>query len=85
MHDDFRLRINGQDPFFHHIHFVPAQRSVGRNDLPVQVREADHIVIHQFQMADAAAGQGFRHVAAHSPDAENADTGGSQLFHIFFS
>ena len=81
----FRLRVDGQDPFLHCVHLVLPQCLVRRNDLPVQVGKTDHIIVYQFQMSHAAAGQCFRHIAPYAPDAEDADTGGCQFFHILFS
>ena len=52
-----------------------------REDLTVEVREADRIVVDQLEGADAASAQGLKGIAAHPAEAEYGHAGAGEPFH----
>ena len=73
---DLAVRVNGEDPLFGGIHLQLADSMMGGNDLPVDIRQADPVMVNQINGADAAAGQGLHHMAAYTANAENGHPGG---------
>ena len=69
------------DTLFGYIHLVLAHRLAGSDDLPVEVGQADLIVIDEIQRAHAAACQRLDRVAAHAADAEHRHAGIVKLCH----
>ena len=78
-------RIDIQDAIPHDSNLLQPDRTVQGNDLPVEVREGNRILVDQAERADTGAGQGFAHGAAYPADSEDSHMGLLQLPDSFFS
>ena len=78
---DLRLWIDVLDSRFHDLSLVHAHSTVIGNALTVDIGYGDRVVVNQNEAADAASGQGFNTVGAHSADAEDGDAGTCQRCH----
>ena len=57
------------NPLLHDIYFVFADRLMGSDDLAVDIRQTDLVIVNEIKGADSAAGKGFDDIAADSADA----------------
>ena len=64
------FRIQQPDPFFGSVHLCHANGGTGGNDLPVQIRCANGIVVDQVQRPDTASCQSLHGIAANAANAE---------------
>ena len=78
---DLAQRIDIQHPGRSGICLGHAQGGVQRQKLPVDVGGADGVVVDEIQGANAAAGQGFYHIAAHAAQTEHGHPDIFQFFH----
>lgn len=72
---DDAVRVDVMDAFRHHLGFIAPDGLVGGDDLTVDVREADGVVIHEVDRADAGAREGFDGETTDAADTEDDDTG----------
>ena len=77
------MRSDVRDALRHHFRLVSADGLPRRDDLPVQVRDADHISVHELERPDAAPRQRFRHIPADAADAKNHNPAVPEPFHRF--
>jgi len=82
---DNRGRVNVRDTVPCGVDLVSADGFMRRDNLPVQVCQADFIVVEKVQRPDAASCQGFDSIPADAADAENGDARPKQLFHPVFA
>ena len=82
---DNSIGIDLPNPLLCHIHLVLSHRLSGRKDLSVQVRQAYPVIVNEIKRSNAAAGQGFHRIAAHTADAEHRHPGVVQPLHPVFS
>ena len=75
------LRVYVQEPRLGGVHLILSHGGAKGVELPVQVREADPVVVDEVQGPDAAAPQSLHGVASHAPDAENGHTGAGEPLH----
>ena len=85
MNGDVHLRIDLQHPLFHHVRLVLAYRLSRGNDLPVQVGQADLVIVDEVKMAHAAPHQSLTDITAHTADTEYSHSGIFQLLHGRFA
>ncbi len=81
MYRHLAVRVDFQNTFPHHIGFVFSHRLPGGNQLPVQIGQADQIIVHQINGAHAGTHQRLHSEAADTADTEHNDSGLLQLFH----
>lgn len=79
------LRIDQMNPLLHDIYFVFADRLMGSDDLAVDIRQTDLVIVNEIKGADSAAGKGFDDIAADSADPEDGDTGVVKTLHGIFA
>ena len=79
------VRVDFQDPVTHDLRLVLSDGLSRRDDLAVDVREADLIVIHQHKRADSAPRQRFSHISADSADTKDRHLCLRETVHIFRS
>ena len=75
------VRVDLLDALLRHVHLVLAHGPARGEDLAVQIRQADPVVVDEVQRADAAAHQRLHRVAAHAADAEHGHAGMKQPLH----
>ena len=75
------VRIDFQNPLPHHIRLVFSHGLPGGDQLPVQIGQADQIIVHQIDGTHTGAHQRLHGEAAHTADTEHDDPGLLQLFH----
>ena len=63
------------NPLLHDIYFVFADRLTGSDDLAVDIRQTDLVIVNEIKGANSAAGKGFDDIAADSANPEDGDTG----------
>lgn len=73
------------NPLLHDIYFVFADRLMGSDDLAVDIRQTDLVIVNEIKGADTAAGKGFDDIAADSADPEDGDTGVVKTLHGIFA
>ena len=78
---DHGIGVDLQNAVTGDLDLVLAHGFAGRQNLAVDVGQADLIVIDEVQRTDAAAGQGFDRIAADTADAEHGHPGFVQFFH----
>ena len=78
-------RIDVQDAVPHDSNLLPSDRTVQGDDLPVDIREGNRILVDQAERAYPGAGQGFAHGAAYTADSEDSHMGSLQRPDSFFS
>ena len=83
MDPDIRIGIDLFDARRHDLCLILPDRFPRRNDLPVQVRQADLVIVDQVKCADAAADKCLADIAADTADAEYCNTRFCELLHIF--
>ena len=69
------VRIDVQYPALCRFHLGKAQGGVESQELPVQVGQADGVIVHQGKPPYTGPGQGFHRVAADAPKAEYGNVG----------
>jgi hypothetical protein len=79
MNLDDGSRIDVEDPFSHHLDFRTANRRMSRNELPVDIREANLVVVDKDKMPNPATGKAFCHERADTADAEYRDARTTKL------
>ena len=82
---DDAVRVDVMDALRHHLGFIAPDALVGGDDLTVDVREADGIVIHEVDRADTGAREGLGCETADATDTEDDDAGLLQNLHGFRS
>ena len=73
--------VDGENAFPHRLCLFPSDRLRRRVDLPVDVREADEVIIDEDDMADAGACQSFRRIRTDTTYAEHRDRRRGELLH----
>ena len=63
------------------LHLVPSDRAVRCDQLPVEVGQADRVIVNQVERADPRAHQRLYHMAAHAADAKHRYTCPVQTLH----
>ena len=81
VHAHIAVRVDLQNAVAHDLNLVFADGLACGNDLPVEVRQADLVVIDKIKRADPAAHKRFTDIAAHAADAEHGHMRTLQLFH----
>ena len=79
------MRIDLQNTVTHNFYFLFSDRFSGRNDLTVQICQADFIVIDQIKSTDSASCQCFCCITADTAQSENCNSRICQAFHCLFS
>ena len=72
-------------PFLHDIHLVFTDGLPGSDDLTVNIRQADLIVIDQVKSSHTAACQSLHHITADTSDAEDSNSCAVQALHGFLA
>ena len=75
------LGVDVVDALGRHIHLILAEGTYEGDDLAVEVGDGDLVVIDEVEGSDAAAGQGFDHIATHAAHAEDGDTAAREHLH----
>ena len=75
------LGVNVQHPIPGGFRLAHSHSGVERQQLPVDVGDADGVVVDEVHRAYAAAGQGLCHIATYATQAEYSYTGVIQFFH----
>ena len=65
----------------HRVHFILADGFARGDDLPVEVRQTDLVVVDKIKRADTAAHKRLADIAAHAADAEHGHARTLQLLH----
>ena len=72
---DDAIRVDVMDAFRHHLGFIAPDGLVGGDDLTVDIRETDGIIIHEVDRTDAGAREGLNCETADAADTEDDDAG----------
>ena len=75
--------VDLQHPLAHDVDLVLADGLARGDDLAVEIRQADLVVVDQIERAHAAADEPLTDIAAHAADAEHRDPRALELFHGF--
>ena len=81
MYADIGLRIDVEHAVAHAVGLILADGLPRGDDLAVDVRQADLVVVNEVKGADAAADKRLAGIAADAADAEDRHTRLVQLFH----
>ena len=68
-------RIDVVDTVFRHIHLVPPYAGDSSEDLAVDIRQADTVVVYDIYGSHTAAGQYLNDIAANAPYTEDGNAG----------
>ena len=85
MYPYIRIGIDLSDALCHDLCLILPDRFPRCDDLPVQVCQADFIIVDQVKCADAAADKRLADIAADTADTEHCNTRCCKLFHIILS
>ena len=77
--------IDVKNPLLHHVYFIFSNAASCRNNLTVDIGQADFIVVHQHKMADTASCQRLHGIAAHAADTENGNGRIRQKIHALLT
>ena len=69
------------DAFRHDRSFILPNGRMKGNQLTIDIGQADGVMVHKIHGTDAAAGQGFCHITAHTAQTEHCNPGILQFFH----
>ena len=72
-------------PFLGDVYFIFADRLHSSQYLPVEVGQADLVVIDQIKRADPGTGKCLHCISADSANTEHSNAAGSKIAHCFFS
>lgn len=72
------IRVDGSNPLGQHLRLQPTQVQVQRRQLTVEVRELNHVRIHQRQAPHARSGQGLHGPRTHPSQPHHRHMGGPQ-------
>ena len=73
------------NPLLHDIYFVFADRLMGSDDLAVDIRQTDLVIVNEIKGADSAAGKGFDDLTADTADAKDSNSCIVQALHGFLA
>ena len=79
------LGVDVVNACFCHVHFVFSHGGTERVQLTVQIGQADFVIVHQVNRANAASHQGFRHKTAHAANAKDNHAALREFFHVFLA
>ena len=82
---DHRMGINLQNPFFHNVCFILANRFSGSNDLAVQICQTHFVIVNQINCTHSAPCQSLCRISSHTSDTKNCHSGLFQPFHGIFT
>lgn len=85
MYCNLCLRVDGVYTFLHDIYLVFADGLPGSDDLTVNIRQTDLIVIDQIKGSYTTAGQSLHHITADTADAEDSNSCAVQALHGFLA
>ena len=75
------VRVNVVDALRSHIYLILPYCAAGGDDLAVEIRQADLVVVDQIERAHAAADEPLTDIAAHAADVEHGHARTLQLLH----
>ena len=78
---DGAFRVDVENPLSRDIDFLHSDCRVESDNLPVQVRDANSVVVHDVDGTDSASGEGFDGMPSDPSDTENDDAGVEELLH----
>ena len=81
MYPHIRIRIDVQDTLLHDFRLIFSDRLSCGNDLAVQVRQTDLVIVDQVKGAHAAAHQSLTDISAHAADTKYRHSRIRQPFH----
>ena len=81
MHAHVAVRVDLQNALAHDLDLVLADGFARGDDLPVEVRQTDLVVVDKIKRADTAAHKRLADIAAHAADAEHGHARTLQLLH----
>lgn len=81
VHAHIAVRVDLQNALAHDLDLVLADGFARGNDLPVEVRQTDLVVVDEIKRAHAAAHKRLADIAAHAADAEHGHARTLQLLH----
>ena len=82
---DLGIWIDIQDPVAHDFRLILSNCLSRRDDLAVDICQADLIIVHQHKGTDSASRQCLRHISADSADSEDRNLRLRKAVHIFCS
>ena len=81
---DHGIRVDLQNPLFCHVYFIFSDGFASCNDLSVQIRQTNFIVIDQVKGSNAASGKRFYRIPADAANAKHSNSCIFQTFHSVF-